>query len=643
MKLNISLFLFLCLLSFSSKGQDQFMAGTSNVSLEPDNSIFSVALGGYGFPREGRFSLKWQYVDKTQDLNAITSLNGKFYASAENNDILEGIPSQKGVNWKKIGSFNQITSLAALNGKLYAVSKTGLWAGKVSTQKVKWKKVVSSNNITSLTSMQGKLYASNANGDLLAGTVSGNSVSWSKISSMKKVVSMAAYENKIYVINSGDSLWSFKPLLKEVPWTQIGRNNSITFNIHVKHINVLNGRLYAVSADNKLYIAEHSSKGNLTSRALAIKNKDKSIVIVGVDVTGFNYSLISEIKDIIFKRRAIPQSAILINASHTHFAPVTQAWTTWGDFYHVPDTVYLNKTKAAIIQSIELALDNMTLSDIYFGRGTSDIGINRRRASNPAKPYDQTLDVLKVEDHNTKKIKTILFLTGCHPVFKNAGEESYNLDANYPGVAKKLIQEKTNAENAIFIQGCAGDIDPKSDNHVETGEELTADVVKVLGNNMTRVKGDISFAMDQILIPVKPWSRDSVNKFKRENTNLVGDVEAEKNVRWADLMNKNYDKGDVPTTLPLYVQTLNIGDWKFVGLSREVVTEYGPAIRKIWPDKTVTVAGYCNDVSSYLPIDWHIKSKLYEGFGSFFWYGQSGLPPENILDLITGKIKSFNR
>jgi hypothetical protein len=78
-------------------------------------------------------------------------------------------------------------------------------------------------------------------------------------------------------------------------------------------------------------------------------------------------------------------------------------------------------------------------------------------------------------------------------------------------------------------------------------------------------------------------------------------------------------------------------------LSREAVNEYAPAIRKIWPDTNVSVAAYCNDVSSYLPKEWHINNHTYEGYDSFFWYGQEGLPPENIFDLIINGIKSFKQ
>jgi hypothetical protein len=79
-----------------------------------------------------------------------------------------------------------------------------------------------------------------------------------------------------------------------------------------------------------------------------------------------------------------------------------------------------------------------------------------------------------------------------------------------------------------------------------------------------------------------------------------------------------------------------------IGLSREVVTEYSLAIKKIWPGKLVSVAGYCNDVSSYLPVERHITTGVYEGHGSYFWYGQPSSFPLNILDLVVNRIKAGN-
>ena len=40
-------------------------------------------------------------------------------------------------------------------------------------------------------------------------------------------------------------------------------------------------------------------------------------------------------------------------------------------------------------------------------------------------------------------------------------------------------------------------------------------------------------------------------------------------------MLKYYAEGSMPNTLPVYVHTINIGNWKLVGFSRETTTSYG--------------------------------------------------------------------
>ena len=107
------------------------------------------------------------------------------------------------------------------------------------------------------------------------------------------------------------------------------------------------------------------------------------------------------------------------------------------------------------------------------------------------------------------------------------------------------------------------------------------------------------------------------------------------------MMLNYYAHNAVPATMPVYVQTITIGDWKLVGLSREVVTEYGPAIRAIWPDQYVTVAGYCNDVPGYLPAARHIRDKTYEGVDSFFWNAQPSLFPLDIFDRVIEGIRKI--
>jgi hypothetical protein len=638
-KIFLSLVWFLFLVS-NIQAQSGYMIGTSHVSIEPDHSVFSVALAGYGAPREGRFSISWKYIGKASAIRLLTGSQGKLYAVNTDNELLEMHPKNQMVKWEKIGTTNHIRALTSLNKNLYAVDDNGQLIERKTKRHADWKVVGQAKGITALTGLAGVLYAANDKNDLLLGHPTLHHVSWEKIGQADSILSLAGHGERIYGVDKSDKLWYTRSYLKHKLWVEIGRYNGLTYNIHIKQIAIADNKLYALAGDGKLYQSEQESKGNLSARALAIKSGNKTAVIVSLDLTGFNYSFINAIKDIIYKRDNIPPSAILINAAHDHFAPVTQAWLTWEDFYHRPDSIYLNQVvKKNVVKAIELALDDLSPENLYFRRGTTGIGINR---SNAQKPHDTTLDVLKVQNKEGET-KCVLFSTPCHVVFSNAGREAFTLSANFPGVARNLITNKLHASNALFIQGCAGDINPKDPNYSNTGTELAEDVVNIVKGKMKQISGKISYKLDTIQIHIKPWDIPKIEQFKKDNSNKEGDVIAEKNVRWANLMLSYYKKGTMPHTMPIYVQTINIGDWKLVGLSREAVNEYAPAIRSIWPGKIVTVAAYSNDVSSYLPRDWHIESKTYEGYNSFFWYGQPAIFPTDILKIVTSKIKAFDR
>ena len=200
----------------------------------------------------------------------------------------------------------------------------------------------------------------------------------------------------------------------------------------------------------------------------------------------------------------------------------------------------------------------------------------------------------------------------------------------------------SNAANAIFLQGCAGDVNPIYDDFRTMGNILGGDVLKVLDQPMRAIEGEISCSLDSLLVEVAPWSEAQIRQFRADNLPWIDNLESAKNVRWADIMLKKYQEGTMPAVMPVYIHTINIGNWKLVGLSREAVTQYGIEIRRLWPDQPVSVVGYTNDVSSYLPAASHIKAHTYEGDNSFFWYSQPSLFPEDILERVVRFIKQNN-
>lgn len=645
--------------------QTPFLVGSSKVSIEPPEELFSVSLAGYGAPREGRFSLTWNYVGETPGFTTVTSYQDKIFGVHDDGLYVATLSNER-LAWRILSSAEGIVSLADVAGQLYAVKNDDkLYKLQISGDRVITKRVGVAKGMRSITGLGKDLYGIDKKGAFYKTALNGSLVNWEVVGEgcgcdkSFKVKQLTSDNEKLYAINANDTVYMATPSSK-LNWRIIGRYNSYTFKINIHNILVVNKRLYAFDNENRIFKAAHQSKGDMIAQALAIKNEDKTVLIVGADVAGFDYYFVQKFKQLVSNKTKIPAEAILVNAAHNHFAPVSHyAWRTWQCFYQKPNSQYLNNILLkGMLNAVDEALANMNPSEIDFLRGETNIGINRRSMFYLEAPYDGTLDVLAVKSGND--IKDLLFVAGCHPVFNNVEKNStFTLTANYPGAARETIQYSLKNVNPFFVQGCGGDINPASDNYETTGKDLGTDVLKILQESKPeKLSGPISYSLDMIKIPIRQMTLGEVKNFKALNEKgieiekkytkpytpegqfqLTELMEREKNVRWAEMMLEKFKTHSVENFLPLYIQTINIGNWKIVGLSREVTTEYAQAIRNLWPDKLVTVAAYCNDVNSYLPNRWHIMHKTYEGYDSFFWYGRPGIPYPTIFNTVLDGLK----
>lgn len=623
---------------------ERFRVGSSTVTLEPDNSIFSLTLAGYGAPVEGRFTLEWIACGDAPEVNYLTGDGECLYAVDPEGGIriLEK-PLTNGP-WRAVESSLRVKFLTLMQGKLYAVDQTGAWfRAKPAARTITWESLSSPLlQVTSLTSVGKLLYATTSGDELFEGRVNGTQISWTAIGAAQTVIGMAGYRGRLFALTSNQLLWRRDASARDILWTKIGYNNGLTYDIDLQQIAVASDRLFAIGVDGRLYVAQHKTQNNLTARALAVKKGEKTVVIVGTDLTGFDYAFINKVKSDIFRRTGIPANAILINASHTHFAPVTQGWYSWQEPNQYPDERYMEEViRPNIVRAVCEAVDRLKPATLSFGRGQSIIGANRC-LSGEAALYDPTLDVVKAESTDGAPSE-VLFMASCHPVLRNAGVEGVTINGNYPSVARESVMSGSDAANAIFLQGCAGDVNPIYDDFHTMGNILGGDVLKVLDRPTHAIEGEISCSLDSLLVEITPWSEARIRRFRADNLPWIDNLESAKNVRWADIMLKKYREGTMPAVMPIYIHTINIGNWKLIGLSREAVTQYGIEIRRLWPDQPVSVVGYTNDVSSYLPAASHIKAHTYEGDNSFFWYSQPSLFPEDILDRVVRFIKRNNR
>jgi hypothetical protein len=639
--MNIRNILFggVALLSLISCSKSDFLVGTSTESIEPDQSLISLPMAGYGLPREGRFSLQWIGLTTAPESSAFGGSNDRLYIYG-NEGLQYSNPEESQLSWKQVDAADHIIAVAGSANMLYAIdNKANLLASK-ETEPVKWEKMASVDPSANLIAVSGnKIYTAAKNGSVWSSEIDKSNIAWKKFESVPGIISLAANSLRLYALKADGELLQIEPARKDSKWLRIAWKNGETITQDIRHIAIANGRIYGISSENKLYRGEHRSDGNMSARAMAIKKADKQVIIVNVDIVGLTEDFTGLIKKELLLKDNLQTSEIFINSTHTHFGPISQKLLTWQDFNQQPDSLYLYGTlKNGIIRAVENASKQMAPAKLYFGRGSVDIGYNRSLKDHP-ELYDNSVDVLKAVNESDKK-ESYLFIASCHPVFSTAGKLNYTLSANYPGVARKLVEEQTGTSNSLFLQGTTGDIDPKDNDELITGRKLADAVIGILKRPMTRIEGAVSYYLDTINIPVKPWPKDEISKYRAENLPKIGDVYAEKNVRWCDLMYKYYDEGTMPAIMPEYVHTVNIGNWKLIGFSRETTTGYGFGAKKLWPEQLVSVTGYTNDVSSYLPTHMHIEEGVYEGKDSYFWDGMPNAFPHNVDSLILGFVKN---
>jgi hypothetical protein len=632
----------LIILPFLSYSQSGYLIGTSQVGIEPDQSLISLHLAGYGAPRDGRFTLQWINKGTVPQFTAIGGINDRLYMVC-NGDLRSMKPTEPESTITKIGKGENIRAISGSGGELYAITNSGDLLKTKIAGGLTWRKIgVVDNAVTAIAILKNKLFAANGSGDLWWADLSRPTIVWIKSESVKNMISLAANNRKLFALTDENILYQFEPGTKDPKWLKAAYKNGQTIKEDLKQIAVVNNRLFGISTDNVLYLGEHRTEGNLTARAMAIQKDGKTVVILNVDVCGLNDTFIGLLKQELYRKHHIPAAAVFINSTHTHFAPVTQNWLTWQEPNQQPDSIFLYSTvKNGILGVIDKALKEMAPAELSFGRGAADIGYNRSLKDHQ-EIYDNAVDVIKVEYTGTNR-KSYLFLAACHPVFSTAGTLNYTISANFPGVARKLVEERTGTSNSLFIQGTAGDINPRDNGEFITGEKLANEVIAVTTRPMTKIIGPISCYLDTINFKVTPWTNEEINEYRAENSGKVGDVYAEKNVKWCDLMFKYLKEGTMPGSMPVYINTINIGNWKLLGFSRETTTGYGLETKKFWPDKLISVAGYTNDVSSYLPTHMHIELGTYEGKDSFFWYGMPNIFPKNVDETILNKIQTLNR
>jgi len=364
-------------------------------------------------------------------------------------------------------------------------------------------------------------------------------------------------------------------------------------------------------------------------KTLALEDADgHRAVILTSDTLGIPQAMHQNVCARLKQKFQLEPEQIILSASHTHCGPVLRG--ALYDMYPLDDQQrsmidkYSAELEAKIVETIGKALADLSPARLAAGQGTAGFAVNRRNNSeaNVPKlieqgalkgPVDHAVPVLAVFLPDGK-LKAVLFGYACH----NTVMAFYQWSGDYAGFAQMALEKSHPEATALFFMGCGGDQNPLPRRKVELAERygnmLAAAVEEVLLARPRALGPQLATRMEMISLNLGPVPTEAeLEKMTNEKP--------ESHQRWARRLLSEMKAGKPfirSYSFPL--QAWRLGDQLLITMGGEPVVDYALKFKQEFGTQT-WVAGYCNDVMTYIPSLRVLKEGGYDGGGAMIPYG----------------------
>jgi glycosyltransferase involved in cell wall biosynthesis len=346
------------------------------------------------------------------------------------------------------------------------------------------------------------------------------------------------------------------------------------------------------------------------------------VLFVSADIFGFGPEIVEPVKEAAAQWGIQPEG-IVLNASHTHYAP--------GTISHVADELgpyyedYAHQISKTITGHLTALVEGLEKCDLWLGRSDAKIGVNRRRCQDGKvrfgpneQGYYETITPFLVCRFKHNGFKIIVVNHGCHPT--GLGSENA-VSSDYPGYLRQSLIDNKAADAVMFLQGAAGSSKESirkqtepvfcetSTDAQQNGDFLAVSIMEVLANELLLVEGPIFCVQKRFSLPLRePPSREVLKSLATATKSSPATRQ------WATNLMALYPSGKYPQELSLDIQFIALGEAAFfMTLPGEPVAQLGQKLRQIGedPDRTFLL-GYTNGLLGYLVTDQMIDEGGYE-------------------------------
>jgi neutral ceramidase len=348
---------------------------------------------------------------------------------------------------------------------------------------------------------------------------------------------------------------------------------------------------------------------DIFAKALVLEDsRGHRAVILTSDLIGMPAALTESLAKDIETKTGLTRAQVLFTWSHNHAGPSLSLKKSPGPGVAPADAenrvTYTRWLQDQLVDVVVRALANLEPARLSHGRGVAKFVMNRREFTekgiilgvNPQGPADRSVPVLRIDAADGSP-RAVLFGAAAHNT--TLSSRNFDLCGDYAGFAQHFVQEKFPGVQAMFMMGCGGDANPyprgELDQAKAHGDELGAEVVRVLRMKLRPVTGPLNVTFDNASLPLQPMTREQLEPLPTTAPNWqLG------NAAQMLAMLKRGEKLPAHYRAPLAVWQFG-RDLTLVAISGEVVYDYLPLVEKALGPLNLWVAGYANDDFGYLP------------------------------------------
>jgi hypothetical protein len=201
---------------------------------------------------------EWELIGHANAVTAMVACENRLWAADSDSNLWCREPINQNLNWSRVGHANEVVAMAspreAIGGHpigLYAVTADGgVWHREPILADITWNQVGEAPAITALAACYEGLFAATSSNELLYirfSDLGGPPSSWSLVGHANNLVAMTNLNGRLYAVDRDNRLWIRPPVLADVSWTDVGHANAV--NALAGHA----GKLFVSTKENLLW------------------------------------------------------------------------------------------------------------------------------------------------------------------------------------------------------------------------------------------------------------------------------------------------------------------------------------------------------------------------------------------------------